>query len=164
MLLAAWSVIVHPEIDAVGSYLKNPPKTEFKNSSNWLIVLVPATVWQILNVKQRRQPETEVMWIRRNSWNVRLLEVQRQGSHGQRRRLCLHDRVYRRRVYGFSNTPDHGRSLAGQSGPKIQQTKILVTCQRFGDLFLFGRVWHYSSVQTKYDKGRFKVMATYWQQ
>ena len=28
-------------------------------------MLVPATVWQILNVK-RRQPETEVMWICRN--------------------------------------------------------------------------------------------------
>ena len=24
---------------------------------------------------------------------------------------------------------------------------MLVTCQRFGDLFLFGLVWHYSSVQ-----------------
>ena len=43
---------------------------------------------------------------------------------------------------------------------KIQQTKMLVTCQRFGDLFLFGLVWQYSSVQTKYNKGRFKVMAT----
>ena len=47
---------------------------------------------------------------------------------------------------------------------KIQQTKMLVTCQRFGDLFLFGLVWQYSSVQTKYNKGRFKVMATYLQQ
>ena len=47
---------------------------------------------------------------------------------------------------------------------KIQQTKMLFTCQRFGDLFLFGLVWQYSSVQTKYNKGRFKVMATYLQQ
>ena len=31
--------------------------------------------------------------------------------------------------------------------PKIQQTKMLVTCQRFGDLFLFGLVWQYSSIQ-----------------
>ena len=36
---------------------------------------------------------------------------------------------------------------------------MLVTCQRFGDQFLFGLVWQYSSVQTKYNKGRFKVMA-----
>ena len=36
---------------------------------------------------------------------------------------------------------------------------MLVTCQRFGDLFLFVLVWQYSSVQTKYNKGRFKVMA-----
>ena len=34
--------------------------------------------------------------------------------------------------------------------PKIQQTKMLVTCQSFGYLFLFGLVWQYSSVQTKY--------------
>ena len=31
--------------------------------------------------------------------------------------------------------------------PKIQQTKILVTCQRFDVLFLFGLVWQYSSIQ-----------------
>ena len=31
--------------------------------------------------------------------------------------------------------------------PKIQQTKMLVTCQRFGDWFLFGLVWQYSSIQ-----------------
>ena len=40
---------------------------------------------------------------------------------------------------------------------------MLVTCQMFGDLFLFGLVRQYSSVQTKYNKGRFKVMATYLQ-
>ena len=28
---------------------------------------------------------------------------------------------------------------------KIQQTKMLVTCQTFGDLFLFGLIWQYSS-------------------
>ena len=28
---------------------------------------------------------------------------------------------------------------------KIQQTKMLVTCQRFGALFLFGLIWQYSS-------------------
>ena len=39
--------------------------------------------------------------------------------------------------------------------------KMLVVCQRFGDLFLFGLVLQYSSVQTKYNKCRFKVMATY---
>jgi hypothetical protein len=48
--------------------------------------------------------------------------------------------------------------------PKIKQTKMLVMCQRFGDLFLFGLVWQYSSDRTKYNKGRFKVMATYLQQ
>ena len=43
---------------------------------------------------------------------------------------------------------------------KLQQTKMVVTCQRFSDLFLFGLVWQYSSVQAKYNKGKFKVMAT----
>ena len=33
------------------------------------------------------------------------------------------------------------------SHPKIQQTKMLVRCQIFGDLFLFGLVWQYSSIQ-----------------
>ena len=47
---------------------------------------------------------------------------------------------------------------------KIQQTTMFVVCQRFGDLFLFGLVGQYSSVQKKYNKGRFKVMATYLQQ
>ena len=54
--------------------------------------------------------------------------------------------------------------VSREVGPKIEQTKMLVTCQRFGDLFLFGLVWQFSSVQTKYNKGRFKVMATYLQQ
>ena len=49
---------------------------------------------------------------------------------------------------------------SGSGGPKIEQTKMLVTCQRFGDLFLFELVWQYSSVQIKYNKGRFKVTVT----
>ena len=44
---------------------------------------------------------------------------------------------------------------------KIKQTKILITYQRFGDLFLFGLVWQYSTNQNQYNKVRFKVMATY---
>ena len=32
-------------------------------------------------------------------------------------------------------------------GAKIQQTKMLVTCQRFGVLFLFGLVWSGSILQ-----------------
>ena len=31
--------------------------------------------------------------------------------------------------------------------PKIQQTKMLVRCQRFGDWFFLGLVWQYSSIQ-----------------
>ena len=47
---------------------------------------------------------------------------------------------------------------------KIQETKMLVTCQRFGDLFLFGLIWQYSSNHKTYNTGRFKVIATYLQQ
>ena len=42
--------------------------------------------------------------------------------------------------------------------PKIQQTKMLVTCQRSGDLIFLGLVWQYSTNQNQYNKGRFKVM------
>ena len=42
--------------------------------------------------------------------------------------------------------------------PKIQQTKMLVTCQRFGDWFLFGLVWQYSLIQ----KNIIKVGAKLW--
>ena len=49
----------------LGHIAKNRQKRDSKNSWNRRIILVPATVWQILNVK-RRQPETEVMWICRN--------------------------------------------------------------------------------------------------
>ena len=51
-----------------------------------LIVLVPATVWQILNVK-RRQPETEVMWICRN-------------FHGKTREIATSELIF---VADFSN-------------------------------------------------------------
>ena len=47
---------------------------------------------------------------------------------------------------------------------EIQRTMTLVMCQRFGDLFLFGLIWQYSTNQKQYNKGRFKVMATYLQQ
>ena len=35
---------------------------------------------------------------------------------------------------------------------KIQQTKMLVTCQSFGDLFLFGLFCQYSTNQNQYKK------------
>ena len=48
---------------------------------------------------------------------------------------------------------------------KIQQTKKLVTSQRFVFLFLFGLVWQCSSVQKKYNKVDSKswLLATYLQ-
>ena len=45
---------------------KNPPKIRLKKSWNWLIILMPATVWQILNLKQMQRPETETFQI---CWN-----------------------------------------------------------------------------------------------
>ena len=46
--------------------------------------------------------------------------------------------------------------------PKIQQTKMLVTCQRFGDLFLFGLVWQYSTNQNQHNKGAFTNYVCTW--
>ena len=47
---------------------------------------------------------------------------------------------------------------------KIQQTKMLVTCQRFGDWFLFGLVWQYSLIQKNIMKVGSKSLLTYLQQ
>ena len=41
------------------------------------------------------------------------------------------------------------------SSTKIQQTKMLITCQRFGDWFLFELIWQYSSKHKTYNKSRF---------
>ena len=59
-------------------------------------------------------------------------------------RACLHRCASMRVHYGLADIW-HGQAAYS----KLQQTKILVTCQRFGDLFLFELVWQYSSVQTK---------------
>ena len=49
---------------------------------------------------------------------------------------------------GQIEIPEAGLYLVyAQVCTKIQQIKILVTCQRFGDWFLFGLVWPYSSNQ-----------------
>ena len=64
----------HRRHRTVGPNRKTLSKIWFKNSWNWLIILVPATIWQVLNMKCTLWPETEVMWICRNffwknSWN-----------------------------------------------------------------------------------------------
>ena len=46
---------------------KNPPKNKFKNSWNCQVILMPATIWQVLNVKCTQSPETEIIDI---SWNL----------------------------------------------------------------------------------------------
>ena len=43
------------------------------------------------------------------------------------------------------------KQIMYEVGTKIQQTKMLVTCQRFDDLFLFRLVCQYSLVQTKHN-------------
>ena len=43
-------------------------------------------------------------------------------------------------------------------------SKMLVTCQRFGDLLLFGLIRQYSSNHKTYNQSSFKVIATYLQQ
>ena len=78
---------------------------------------------------------------------------------------CVFCTVAGTRVYAtlLLHAPSCNTTEPGLANPwlhaKIQQTKMLVTCQRFGDLFSFGLVWQYSSVHKKCDEGRFKVMA-----
>ena len=51
----------------VGSNSKRPAKNEnSKNSWNWRFILVPVTIWQILNMLCIKQLETEATWICRN--------------------------------------------------------------------------------------------------
>ena len=45
---------------------KTRQKCDWKNSWNSLIILVPVTIWQILNLKEIQLLEMEVMWIYRN--------------------------------------------------------------------------------------------------
>ena len=51
--------------------------------------------------------------------------------------------------------------ICGEAETKIQKTKMLVTCQRFGDLFLFGLVWQYI---LQFRQNIIKVGSNSWQQ
>ena len=57
---------------------------------------------------------------------------------------------------GSKKGPKHADVINEWSLTKIQQSKMLVRCQLFGDLFLFGLVWQYSINQNQCNKGRFK--------
>ena len=52
---------------------KTRQKWDSKSSWNWRVILVPATIWQVLNMKTTQRPEMEVMsmptLVRKNSWN-----------------------------------------------------------------------------------------------
>ena len=56
-----------PASAAAHTKRQKPPEIRLKNSWNWQIILVPATIWQIFNVKQRQSTETELIWI---CWNL----------------------------------------------------------------------------------------------
>ena len=43
--------------------LKRPPRIRLKDSWNWLILFIPATVWQVLKMRCIEWPDTEMMWI-----------------------------------------------------------------------------------------------------
>ena len=53
--------------NTLGPNWKIPPIIRQKNSWNCLIILMSAAVWQILNMKWMKWPETEVIWI---CWNL----------------------------------------------------------------------------------------------
>ena len=55
---------VVPKIIKIGFIVETtekPPTNILKNSWNWLAILIPATVWRILDIKCMRWPETEIM-------------------------------------------------------------------------------------------------------
>ena len=52
------------------------------------------------------------------------------------------------------------KKLIWHPEPKIQQTKMLVTCQRFGGLFLFGLIWQYSSNHKTFNRGRLLILCS----
>ena len=51
----------------VGPNCKNSPKIWIKNPWYWLVIITPATVWQILNTEWTKWTETKLMWI---CWNL----------------------------------------------------------------------------------------------
>ena len=54
----------------VGPSSKNPPKIKFRKFvklTHYLVILMPATLWQILNMKCMQWPETLIKWI---WWNL----------------------------------------------------------------------------------------------
>ena len=55
--------------------IKNPPKIRLKNSWNWRVILLPATIWQILNMKCREWPETETVWMCRKTSMKKIREI-----------------------------------------------------------------------------------------
>ena len=67
----------------VGLTGKNPPNIRVKNSWNWLIILMPATVWQILSMKwacnerKRKLCESSETWLEKfvRSHQVNLFSV-----------------------------------------------------------------------------------------
>ena len=63
-----------------------------------------------------------------------------------------------------AGTNDHDVHIRYGSNQKHSRLRCLLRIKGLVILFLFGLVWQYSSVQTKYNKGRFIVMATYLQQ
>ena len=50
------------------SNVKNPLKIIFENSFNWLITLMPATVWHNLDMKYVQWPETETVNLLKLVW------------------------------------------------------------------------------------------------
>ena len=57
----------------VGPNSKNSPKIRFENPCNWLIILVPAAIWQLLNMKRMQFTEIEVNLLK-FCWKLKLVK------------------------------------------------------------------------------------------
>ena len=65
-------------------------------------------------------------------------------SESSKKRICFAIGIPQKNCCLILSTTKVDERLSNSSrNPKIQQTKMLVTCQRFGDLFLFGLIWQY---------------------
>ena len=57
---SGWNRQRQAKSSIVGPNSKNPPKMGFKNLWNWLVILVTASIWQLLNIRLVQWPENLV--------------------------------------------------------------------------------------------------------
>ena len=115
----------------VGPNCKNPTKIRLKNSRNWLIIIITATLRQILNMKQMKWPKTEIVWTcLENSWNHlryiyfwRVLVIWNHLESVAGLASSFKDKVKIEKKHGTGeNQPDQKKKVKVEEGGKIKST------------------------------------------